>query len=382
MASKTDQQIARMKSHVDNRSRFSLAYDDIGDEWERWDNSRNEVFAPADALAFASVCRRIGSSATSSEFLTLFFSKSIAEKVLPTTEETRHAGDLLDRFLSTYRAGDSNRLRPHESRDNEALVAWKAFRDVNLLFMQNATKPRHGDDLATSKDDSDSDWLGSSIEILDRLKSTSTPEVDRITAALFAETMVFSDQQKPELLGSLHAFAMQRRFSENTETLTAVGSAIRKFAMNMDASDLARYGDLFDYSDTEHLSCQVELELVKAAGWRLAELPRAEIKDSQKLEQRILEIVEAYLPPKLLLQKNYTAIVLNGLTALALLDSAKVDPLIDRVASLEASGKPVVWFRELLADRLREVAKQQDKCDPLRGVKLERWAQELDPATV
>ena len=226
------------------------------------------------------------------------------------------------------------------------------------------------------------DWVDNSEEVLKRLDSDSTTEDDRITAVLFAETMSFSGREKVMLLDGLHRFVVQRRFSENTETLTAVGSAIRKFAMNMDASDLARYGDLFDYSDTEHLSCQVELELVKAAGWRLAELPRAEIKDSQKLEQRILEIVEAYLPPKLLLQKNYTAIVLNGLTALALLDSAKVDPLIDRVASLEASGKPVVWFRELLADRLREVAKQQDKCDPLRGVKLERWAQELDPATV
>lgn len=264
----------------------------------------------------------------------------------------------------------------------KASWSWETPRDVNIYIVEHSTQSRPDRDSGSSEDSGDFSWVKSGEGILNRLDSDSTTEDDRITAVLFAETMSFSGQERMRLLDGLHPFVVQRRFSEDTETLTAVGSAIRKFAMNMDVPDLARYGDLFDYSDTEHLSCQVELELVKAAGWRLAELPRAEIKDSQKLEQRILEIVEAYLPPKLLLQKNYTAIVLNGLTALALLDSAKVDPLIDRVASLEASGKPVVWFRELLADRLREVAKQQDKCDPQRGVKLERWAQELDPATV
>ena len=215
-------------------------------------------------------------------------------------------------------------------------------------------------------------WTSLPEQILDRLECEATTEDDRITAVLFAEIAPFEPAQKLRLLHALFEFIEQHRFSKDDEIMTAVGSAIRKFAMNMPTSEFESYSRLFLPTATDTLSCEIELELAKAVGWRLAKVECAKAGEHPNLEARLSELASDYLTARLILQENYASIVVNAVIAVALLNGARQDELIDRIANLH-----IGWFRELVARRMLQVAHKRNDAESAVGDNLARLHQRL-----
>ncbi len=221
-------------------------------------------------------------------------------------------------------------------------------------------------------------WMNSAEAIIERLEWSDSPLVQRVQAAILAETIPVTTELRPRLLNGLFEFANEHRLSENEQTLVAVGAAIRKFALNMHGNMLDQYSKLFVPSETQTVSCRVELELAKGANWRLAMLAEVECKQATQLEYRLTELATDYLTARLILQDNYAAIALNALLAIVLLNGEKLQGLITRVESLRAGQHHMTWFRELFADRLMEAARKQAVVDAPRGERMHAIARRLD----
>jgi hypothetical protein len=236
--------------------------------------------------------------------------------------------------------------------------------------------PTESVDLSTEPSDATvNEWVFSSEEILQRLESNMTTSEDRVTAVLFAETTAFSKSQQPRLLRALFEFCDQNRFSRNDELTTAVGSAIRKFAMNMPSSEFELYSRLFLPTATSTLSCEIELELAKAVSWRLAKVKNTKTGEYPILEARLSELASDYLTTRLILQENYASIVIHAVIAVGLLHGARQDEFIDRIANLRME-----WFCDLFARRLLDVAHKRQGAASEDAANLTRLHQRLTAA--
>jgi hypothetical protein len=201
-----------------------------------------------------------------------------------------------------------------------------------------------------SRDESRNSWVSSPDEILHRLESDATPADERITAVVFAETTSFSESQKPRVRRSLFDFCNSNRFATNDDVVTAVAAAIRKFAMNMPTSEFESYSNLFLPTETQTLSCDIELELAKAIGWRLVRVPHIDGGTYPTLASRLEDLASDYLVARLILQENHASTAMHAVTAVGLLKGRRQDELIDRVAEMG-----IGWFTDLLSRRLLDV---------------------------
>ena len=199
------------------------------------------------------------------------------------------------------------------------------------------------------------DWVSSSDKILERLESNQTPRDEQLTAVLFAETTAFSDAERPRLLNVLQGFIEQNRFSSVDETITALCSAIRKYAMNMDESRFDSYATWLLPSQTAALSYDLELEFSKAVAWRLMYEPFAMTVEYPELLRGLYNLGTDYLKARLILQNNHASTVLHCIVGVAILDAAANNQgtlfrsLLEKVQKVQ-----VDWFSELISDRLNE----------------------------
>jgi len=173
---------------------------------------------------------------------------------------------------------EMTRLRSTWRSPKTPVLIVLGVREANVLPSASATPtfPALSGRRAEAIEDLRNDWVDSPDEILSRLECSDTSFKDRTTAVFFAETMAFDETQKPRLLSALLQFADKNRFSTDDEVTTAVGSAIRKFAMNMPESSFEEYSDLLVPTDTATLSCDIELEVAidqtrEYENWRVSE---------------------------------------------------------------------------------------------------------------
>ena len=192
-------------------------------------------------------------------------------------------------------------------------------------------------------------------KILATLADPQTSVRDRIAAVLFAETASFNRSQKPEMVFRLLEFATQSRFSNSDEVITAVGSAIRKLAMNMPESSFDGYSNLLVPTETDTLSCEIELEIAKGVSWRLMKCNIGTPGQYPNLEARLSDLASDYLTTRLILQKNYASIVIHAVIAVALLNGARQFELVDRIARLNMD-----WFSDLFARRLMDANRKRE----------------------
>jgi hypothetical protein len=193
------------------------------------------------------------------------------------------------------------------------------------------------------------DWVKSPSEILRRFNDTSLSIEERRLTVLFAETTAFDDSQRPELLSLLHRYILDERFSSDEDAQTSVGSAIRKFAMNMDESLFEQYAEFFEPSETETLSCELELELAKSLTWRIVYEPFDTNQDFPNLREKLTELAQDYLSPRLVLQKNYASVALSAVLAALLLGDDKSGNLVAEIHALKLD-----WFASLFVRRIRK----------------------------
>jgi len=199
--------------------------------------------------------------------------------------------------------------------------------------------------------------------LLAKLQDSSISQAKLFETILFAEIAAFDEPQTKALLQLLFEFVDKYRFSQDEDTKTAVGAAIRKLAMNLPDFEIEQYANLFHPTETDTLSCEIELELAKAILWRLTAQPASLSDDFPNLENCLAEIASLYLNSRLLLQKNYAAISLQAVLGILLLNSQHADHIIQSVRDMKIS-----WFSDLLVRRLKRLRAQLSKINQTKAI--------------
>ena len=218
-------------------------------------------------------------------------------------------------------------------------------------------------------------WIQSPQIILQKLEDPATTAEDRITGVLFAETTDFAPNEIPRLLVILEQFIERHRFATDDELTTAVGSAVRKYAMNMSDHHFDRYGQWLLPSQTDTPGHSVELELTKALGWRLCLEPFSREAVTPALLTTLADLCSVYLNRRLILQENFASTTLDGIVAVAILEavvceSARTEKLCDAAEALQMN-----WFSDLLADQLADSIEQINVHSPEVADRIQQHAQ-------
>ena len=200
-------------------------------------------------------------------------------------------------------------------------------------------------------------WNHDSSCILERLNPLFADNNERRQAVLFAETIAFHDNERRQLLEYLGDFISKHRFAIDEDTLTIMGAAIRKFALNMAESDFEAYAQWLRPTDTQTIRPHIELEMAKALVSRLSYENVAEGEAFPELIAAVSTLARDYIfAPRRVLQDNFASIALNAILAVAILDAISNN---DRKTSeiLDAAKKlRIEWFLDLVLSRIDDAA--------------------------
>ena len=189
-------------------------------------------------------------------------------------------------------------------------------------------------------------------------------------AVIDASHTKFTDGQRRELLDALHIFIESHLYTRVEEEITVVGSAVRKYALNMSESQFEDYATWLQPKQTEYPHHRVELELVKGICWRLAYEPVSTGVAFASLRSTLLAIGRNYTTDRFLLQKNYAAIALNSIVSVFILDAIKKQKASAKklVSKLREAG--LHWFGTMVARRLKTTVKDIGGHDKILAANL------------
>jgi hypothetical protein len=168
-----------------------------------------------------------------------------------------------------------------------------------------------------------------------------------------AELAEFDDSQKTALLPLLWEYITKHRDSNNREELIAVGAAIRKYIATM---PMHRMGDLSVLLDPNHraaLSLGLELEVAKMIYRNFEVHPPLQAGGFPELAQRLWEMVQVYINPRIILRDKHSAVASLSIEALVAMRSVLAEP-----AWRAANDSPHRWFTDLVNGDLCELRKR------------------------
>ncbi|MBX3419013.1 MAG: hypothetical protein KF851_15520 [Pirellulaceae bacterium] len=253
-------------------------------------------------------------------------------------------------------------------------TTWKSSRPVHVVRVAPTIQSGSNEESIESENN---DWVLDPMKLLQRLERQGTTVEERRIAVLFAETTAFSSDQLPPLLNGLAAFIDEYRFSTTKKIVNAVGSAIRKFGMNMPPEQFPRFAAWFGPSETETISHDVELELVKAVVWRLSYQPVDAVAPIVELLESLRSLATDYLTPRLVLQKNYAAIALNATIATVLLASQVGQNEVAVQMAKIIREINIDWFQQQVMRRLKNLSVSLRSENAEAGEKLELLVKNL-----
>ena len=200
-------------------------------------------------------------------------------------------------------------------------------------------------------------WIKSPVEILTRLESDQTSADELETALLVAEITDFGDELIERLLVSLEKYISATRFTNDDDTMVMLSCAIRKYAMNMDASHFNNYAKWLHPTETKYLDSRIEMELVKGVDWRISYEPISlDDEEIDGLVNTIEEICFQYSTRRLLLQSNFASTALEANVSLILLLLVLSDKPRAQIAMTRAKQLDPDWIAEMIVDQLEESA--------------------------
>lgn len=189
------------------------------------------------------------------------------------------------------------------------------------------------------------------LEILEKLRNPGAPVREKRKDVLAAEILDFQEDQTEELCALLHDFVLQYRNSNVAEDLIAVGSAVRKLVAYLPHESLGRLAELLDAGSRIPVSLETELEITKTIVRKLTNQPPEKDDPEPELGERLQEIAQAYVNPRLLPREKYGATALNAVLGLALLRSPHFGETIEMVRACNAA-----WFTQLLCRRVARIS--------------------------
>lgn len=217
---------------------------------------------------------------------------------------------------------------------------------------------RYRNQVEVSKPEDEQDhpiWSQSADGVLDRLEKKSS-ELEN--AILFAETTEFTPTQSRRLLTALHRYISDNRLSKDEETITVLGSAIRKFALNMSEDHFDAYASWLVNRDAVGVCPTVELELVKAFCWRCTFDTLNVTTDSvNQIENALNDVVRSYVNPRVLVTECFASTALHAIISLLILlvKTERHDLVSQNIKWIK--NVRVDWFLELVHDDLSRYAR-------------------------
>lgn len=228
--------------------------------------------------------------------------------------------------------------------------------DQGPLVLQNA--------VCTNRASSDPQWSDTETKQLEHTDVSSDPVASAELVARFAgagenvptqllcaiELARFTPAERDRLLPLLWRYILDHRDSNSCKVLVGVAAAIRKYIAIM---PMERMGELATLLETGHrspLSVDLEIEVAKMIYRNFEVCPPAEMDPYPELARRLLEMVEAYMNPRILLRDKHSAVASLAVEAIVAMRS----PLAE-IAWKKAEMCPYRWFAELVSDEIDEL---------------------------
>lgn len=200
----------------------------------------------------------------------------------------------------------------------------------------------------------------------DTSRPTSEDLLSRFTQATDAEATPhlickielahFGDEQRSCLLPLLWQYILSHRNSNAREQLIAVGAAIRKYIAIMPMDRMGDLATLLESGHKSHLPVELEIEVAKMIYRNFEVLPPADPDPQPELADRLWEIVELYMNPRLLLRDKHAAAASSAIEAIVAMRSRHAQRALQA-----ANGCSYRWFAELVSDDLDELRDRWDK---------------------
>lgn len=283
---------------------------------------------------------------------------------------------------SSERGNTGRRVRVYPAAARQLRAARAEARQKALRNRRERVSRAHAENAANqvaSEADALEDWIHHPAEVLQRIHQPAN-ETELRHAVLFAETLSFDASLREALLAGLAAFIDAQRFAAEESTIIVVGSAIRKYAMNMSEADFEAYLNWLRPAATQAIGPIVELELVKAFNWRLNCVIAATDAISTMGLPNLVDVCLSYLHQRIILQKNHVSTVIAALSAIAVFEALSLTHGETERLFRMANELQLRWFSELLADQLDETIASLQEHSPELAIRVaERTAWHLDP---
>ncbi|MCH8042931.1 MAG: hypothetical protein IID44_04355 [Planctomycetes bacterium] len=215
-----------------------------------------------------------------------------------------------------------------------------------------ATDPQFVSSSASLLDDAAAD---SSVltpdQLLDQLANAGTNPPCRLLCE--AELTRFVPSQHEALLPLLWRYILNHRNSNDRDELVAVGSAIRKYIAIMPMDRMGELAVLLKSGNRSPLPIELEIEVAKMVYRNFEVHPPVDANPQPELAQRLLEIVQAYTNPRILLRDKHSAAASLAIEAIVSMRSSLAEQ-----AWQAAISCPYRWFAELVSDDLDDLHKR------------------------
>jgi hypothetical protein len=161
------------------------------------------------------------------------------------------------------------------------------------------------------------------------------------------------------LLPLLWQYILGNRNSNDRDELIGVGAAIRKYIAVMPMDRMGELAVLLESGHRSPLPIDVEIEVAKMIYRNFEVHPPVSVDPQPDLALRLLEMVQAYINPRILLRDKHSAAASLAIEAIVSMRS----PLA-KDAWQAAVACPYRWFAELVSDDLEDLHERWSNNSP------------------
>ncbi len=194
-------------------------------------------------------------------------------------------------------------------------------------------------------------------ELLRQLAATGSSATSSLICEI--ELTRFDTSHRQVLLPLLWEYILEHRNSNIREELVAVGAAIRKYIANMPMDQMGTLGVLLESGQRSQLPIELEIEVAKMIYRNFETHPPLHPDPHPELAQRLWELVQAYVNPRILMRDKHSAAASLAIVAIVSMRSKLAE-----AAWQAAVGSPYRWFSELVSDDLDELLATWSRKNP------------------
>lgn len=169
----------------------------------------------------------------------------------------------------------------------------------------------------------------------------------------------FEPSQHQVLLPLLWQYILDHRNSNDRSELLAVGAAIRKYIAIMPMDRMGELAVLLESGHRSPIPIEVEIEVAKMILRNFEVYPPVVADPHPELAERLWEMVQAYINPRVLLREKHAAATSLAIEAIVSMRSSLAEQ-----AWQAAVACPYRWFAELVSDDLDDLIERWSSRNP------------------